>query len=240
MLDISLSFKEQQILLGGILGDSYFSKKKNIVRFSHSNKQEEYLLWKYNQFSKDDVRGIYTRHYKEGYINYSFEFVNKQNKYLDLFNFIDKNLYTNSGRKKISMKYLNQIDSLGLAIWWMDDGSLSVHKGNRYGKLCTHCFNYEENILIQQYFKQKWNIDVDIRVEKQKYYFIRLNVTALKKLIRIIYMHVTEIPSMIYKIDLNYTRQASIGDFGDVYFYIKEIKNQHAFIEGTLETAGCA
>ena len=141
------------------------------------------------------------------------------------FAFINKHLYSNDGRKKISMKILNELNPLGLAVWWMDDGYLCTHKCNRYGRLCTECFNYEENILIQQYFKKRWSIDVDIKNEKNKYYFIRLNVTALKKLIRIIYTYVVEVPSMIYKIDLDYTNQGCIKDFGDVYFYIKNIKN---------------
>ena len=105
----------------------------------------------------------------------------------------------------------------------MDDGCLSIHKGNRYGKLCTHCFNYEENILIQKYFKRKWNIDVDIKIEKNKYYFIRFNVKALKKLIQIIYPYVIQIPSMIYKIDLDYTNTVNMGEFHEIYNIIKNL-----------------
>lgn len=218
-----LSLSQKQIILGGLLGDSYFNYNKNFIRFSHSKKQYEYLLWKRSFFDTSDIRKINKREYKEGYIGYNFEFVNKSSKHQELFNFINKNLYTNN-RKKISLKYLHELNELGLAIWWMDDGCLSVHKGNRYGKLCTHCFNYEENILIQKYFKNKWDINVDIKIEKNKYYFIRFNVVALKKLISLIYKYVAELPSMIYKIDLNYSKEGSIGDFKEVYFYIKNKK----------------
>ena len=65
----------------------------------------------------------------------------------------------------------------------MDDGSLCKSKGNRWGKLCTECFNYEEHILLKKYFKEKWDIDVKITKEKNKYYFINFNATALRKFI---------------------------------------------------------
>ena len=112
---------------------------------------------------------------------------------------------------------------MSLAIWWMDDGSICLSKRNRYGKLATECFNYEEHILMKKYFKEKWNINVQIKSEKNKYYFLRFNVTELKKLISIIYKYVCEVPSMIYKIDLQYQYNGRIGnDFIEVYSYINE------------------
>lgn len=231
----SLSLSQKQIIMGGLLGDAYYHRSNNSIRFVHSQKQYPYLQWKKSFFNENDVSKTYRRDYKEGYVGYSFEMYNRKHMYESFFNFIQKNCYKNT-TKKISLKYLNELNALGLAVWWMDDGCLSIHKGNRYGKLCTHCFNYEENILIQKYFRDKWNIEVDIKEEKHRYYFIRLNVKALKKLISIIYKYVVEIPSMIYKIDLNYVNKKCIGDFGEVYYYIKNCKNN--FINGTLTTTG--
>ena len=39
---ISLSQFEKQIILGGLLGDAYFNKKANKIRFSQGEKQYEY------------------------------------------------------------------------------------------------------------------------------------------------------------------------------------------------------
>lgn len=222
--NITLSQEQQQIVLGGLLGDSYFNPKKKIIRFSHSVKQEEYLKWKYSFFDIESVSEIYTRYYKEGYINKYFELTNKKKQINMIYDYLKKYLYSNDGRKKISLKYLKNINALGLAIWWMDDGCLSIHDGNRYGKLCTECFNYEEHILLQKYFKDIWDINVDIKLEKNKYYFLRFNVSALKKLITIIYPYVCMIPSMIYKIDLNYKNKKCIGDFEKIYNYIQNHK----------------
>ena len=43
-------------------------------------------------------------------------------------------------------------------------------------------------------------------------------------LINIIYKYVSEIPSMIYKIDLKYTNKGCIKDFNDIYQYIEQHK----------------
>lgn len=239
MLDnITLSHEQQQIIFGGLLGDAYFHKKRKIIRFSHAIKQKEYLEWKYSFFDKETIWGPYTRYYKYGCENRYFEVHNNDSCLDQIYDYIKKYLYSNDGRKKISLKYLSNIDALGLAVWWMDDGNLSVHKGNRYGRLCTECFNYEEHILLQKYFKVKWGIHVDIKLEKNKYYFLRFNVTALKKLITIIYYYVCQVPSMIYKIDLNYTRNGRIGDFKEIYDYIKFHQINNILVESTLQTAG--
>ena len=228
---LSLSQNEKQILMGGLLGDSYYNKSKNAIRFYHSLKQLEYLKWKYNFFinnTNNICRNIYSHsrviNDKE-YYSCSFEIYNKKHCIDDFMLYIKKNLYSNDGRKKISLKYLNELNPLGLAVWWMDDGCICLSKRNRYGKLATECFNYEENILIQKYFKNKWDIDVSVCIEKNKYYFIRFNVTAMKKLIKIIYKYVCEIPNMIYKIDLKYTNKGCAKDLKEVYEYIENKKS---------------
>lgn len=220
--NVALSLEEKQIILGGLLGDAYFNQKREIIRFSHSVKQEEYLKWKYSFFNIDNLSKIYIRNYKKGYVNKYFELNKIQKRDSELLTYLKKYLYNKNGRKKISLKYLKNITALGLAVWWMDDGCLSIYKGNRYGKLCTECFNYEEHILLQQYFKNVWGIYVDVKIEKNKYYFLRFNVTALKKLISIIYKYVVSCPSMIYKIDLKYTPNYDIGEFQKIYDYIKD------------------
>lgn len=222
----NLSLSQKQIILGGLLGDSSFNKERNRVEFSHSKKQLEYLRWKYNHFNTNaNINSTYNIWNSKKYLRYYFVITKKYIEN-DFILFIKKNLFSNEGRKKISLKYLNELNPLGLAVWWMDDGNISITKdgGSRYGKLSTHCFNYEENILIQKFFKKKWDIDVAIKQEKEKY-FIRIKTSELKKLIKIIYPYVTQIPSMIYKVDLKYKYIGSVGeDFKDIYTYIEEKK----------------
>ena len=222
----NLSLSQKQIIMGGLLGDSSFNKKRNVVAFAQCEKQYEYLKWKYDNFQLNSKIGsVYSTFNNNKYLRFYF---NVSKKYMndEFLLFIKKNLYSNEGRKKISLKYLNELTPLGLAIWWMDDGNISLTKdgSNRYGKFSTHCFNYEEHILIQKYFKEKYDINVRIKKEKN-YYFIKMNTTELKKFIKLIYTYVCEIPSMIYKIDLKYINKGCIGeDFLEAYNYIESKK----------------
>lgn len=218
----NISLSQKQIILGGLLGDSSFYKEKKYISFSQSKKQLSYIKWKYFMFYSDEkhLHSTYNTWNNQKYLRYYFNcYLNSNN---DLYNFISKNLYSNTGRKKISLKYLKELTPLGLAVWWMDDGCMCLAKRNRYGKLSTHCFNYEEHILLQKYFKEKWNIKVAIKQEKECY-FLRFNVEELKKLIRIIYPYVLQVEGMSYKIDLDYKYEKCIGDdFKDIYYCIKK------------------
>jgi len=217
MKKTSLLPSELEVILGGLLGDSCIRKNTYSIEFSHSNRQYEYLMWKHDLLNRISTNTWETI-VQDKYIRFSFS--TKQQYKNDM-----KSIYLlicdKTGNKKITRKWLNLLTPLSLAIWWMDDGCLSVHKRNRYGKLCTHCFSYEEHLIIQQYFKVIWDIKIDIKLEKRKYYFCRLNVENLKKLFSIIYKYILEVPLMIYKIDLNYKNEKYIGDFKNIYDEIK-------------------
>lgn len=215
-----VSLSQKQIILGGLLGDS--SMCKNSITFSQCEKQYEYVRWKNKILCNDEnkIKKTYNTWGNKKYPRYYFYY--SIHNETDLLCFIKKNLYSREGRKKISLKYLNELTPLGLAVWWMDDGNISLSKRDRYGKWSTHCFNYEEHILLKKYFKEKWDINVNIKQEKGKYYFLRLNVAELKKLIKIIYPYVLDVPNMSYKVDLNYKYDKRIGeDFQDIYYQIK-------------------
>ena len=225
----NLSLSQRQIILGGLLGDASLNKKSQYIEFSQGEKQEKYLAWKYSFFNIDNkIKNVYNTFHNKKFLRYYFN-IYRKNMDDEFLSFLFKNLYSNEGRKKISFKYLESLNPLGLAIWWMDDGNISLSKENRYGKLSTHCFNYEEHIIIQKYFKETWGINVSIKKEKEIYYFIRLNATELKKLIKIIYKYVIQIPNMAYKVDMCYKYDNCIGeDFIKEYNEIKKVINENS------------
>ncbi len=221
--NITLSQDEMSVILGGLLGDAHLrTDNQNAITFRHCKKQKEYIEWKY-----DILKNISTK--ISNLIDQNgFEYIRfsvGSNKYLrnNLYSPLKVLIYEN-GIKTVNRKWLNMLTPLSLAVWWMDDGNLSIHKGNRYGKLCTNCFSKKEHQLIKQYFKVVWKIDIQIKLEKNKYYFCRFNVENLKRLFVIIYPYIIQIPSMIYKIDLNYKNDVKLGDFTDIYNAIKSHK----------------
>ena len=202
----SLLPEEIEIILGSILGDAWMTKTNQgyeYIWFSHSDKQKQYLEWLYDSLPNVRTTHITEYHYKTGgYVRYQFS--SKHNP--KLTNYIRKVAY-NGKTKCITRKYLNLLTPLSIAVWWMDDGSLSVYNGERRGKLCTHSFSLKENKIIQRYFKVVWGIESSIKTEKGKYYFIRLNATNMKKLVNIIYPYVEKVPGMIHKVDMKYKKE---------------------------------
>lgn len=198
--DISLLPMERELIYGGLLGDTHLRKDRKGLEYRHSIKQEEYIIWKHEKL-KRIAQNMYTTK-ANGFYSKGFGLTLTDDDYKEFYLLIYNH---HNGVKTVTRKFLNLLTPLALAVWWMDDGCLSIHKGNRYGKLCTHAYSYEEHLIMQKYFKTVWDIDIQIKVEKQKYYFCRLNVENLKKFFDIIYPFVFEVPSMIYKIDLKYT-----------------------------------
>lgn len=204
------------ILYGTLLGDASLNKTSKNGNFNltltHSPKQIEYLEFKKNLISK-------VSHVKFTYKETNF--TNKQNNktyktcyyysnYLKYFTKLEKLFYTNR-KKIITNKILNKLTPLGLALWWMDDGCLNIHKRKNRGTvqriatLATCSFSLEEHNLIIQYFKNKLNINVKLSyvgTKENKKLTIRIPMKEFGKFKSIIESYI--IPSMKYKIDCKY------------------------------------
>ncbi|GAI89835.1 unnamed protein product, partial [marine sediment metagenome] len=77
-------------------------------------------------------------------------------------------LFYPRGKKIITREILNRIGDLGLAVWYMDDGHLSIpmraitpHIG-----LSTQGFTLEENKLIVDWFEKKY--DFHFRISQRE------------------------------------------------------------------------
>lgn len=220
----SLSKNTEQIIIGGLLGDSYLRKQKDThnphLVMVHGPKQLDYLEFKYSFFVNDKL--VTDNGIKQGvanlkktgksYINYKF-----YTQALPLFNNY-YNLFYPNGKKIVTRHLLNMLDPLGLAIWFMDDGSRNIRWYKRKDglksvkargtRISTNGFTREEHEIIQKYFDIVWDIKVGIhksgksKAENNQQFVTGLNAENSKKLIEIIKPYV--IPSLEYKIDLMY------------------------------------
>lgn len=200
-----------QLILGSLLGDTSLNmtSKNPRLHVCHSKDQEEYVWWKYNILSqsfditkpRDVMSGI-----DKKYPQVRFQSPNSQR-----LNYYKKLFYPN-GKKAITRNLLNMLEPLALAIWYMDDGNLIIHKytkmdgtkgvKSRELAINTQCFSYEEHEIIKRYFEVKWDIKVKIYKNKGSFRIV-MNATNAKKFVEIIEPFI--IPSMNYKIDLQYT-----------------------------------
>lgn len=203
--------KLDRFLIACILGDGYITFKKRgkeiYLGIQHGKKQKKYLEYKSKILKKlklknhiNNINLSKKRQFK------AFRLTSYNNKLFLHY----RNLFYKNKKKILNRKILNKLDKLGLAIWWQDDGCLSVYTNSnksthRYGKLCTHGFSLKENQIIQKYFLEKWKINVRPKLEKRKYWYIYINSTNLKKFFKLIrpYIH----KSMNYKINMKFKKK---------------------------------
>ena len=124
----ALNDDQKQIVYGSYLGDGHIAiTKKNRYRlqFTHGEKQKEYCLWKANMFGIKKVCYIEKNGYSQ---KPAYRFATK---IFDLEDIITKNT------KIVPDFILKNLDKRGIAIWFMDDGSLaakrncaSIHSNN--------------------------------------------------------------------------------------------------------------
>ena len=162
----NLLFTKQQlqVFLGGMLGDGSLSIpsdcKNAYYSFAHSLKQKGYALWKYEIlknlcFNPSESSTLDKRTNK---IYSSIKIKTYTNELFTIYyNKFYKN--TDSGKiKYINSEILEQLDDLGIDIWFMDDG----YKNHYSYSLSTNCFTEEDLEIIINFFKTKYDITMSI------------------------------------------------------------------------------
>ena len=186
---------------GCILGDGSISKRQGratpYYRESHSLEQLPYLEWK-RTFVEEVVPcktyEIFDK--KLGKNFYMFE--SRASKELEA-------IYQLSQAPVFDI--LNQLTPLGLAVWFMDDGTIYNGK-NKNTKayatfnvtLGTYRFDYEEHVIIQKWFNDTFGFDAKIAKKRTDTYNIRFTVkdsTAFLQMTKP-YAH----PALLYKWDV--------------------------------------
>lgn len=161
--DYKLNEDQYQIFIGGMLGDSSMAKRPTEnarLTFSHSLKQEEYALWKYNKIKEFCCEPKYYAEYdkRNGKTWTGVCIRTHQNKYFTPF--YNRFYYEKDGKniKYIDKELLASLNELGLAIWFQDDG---YRNGSGY-YFATNCYSPNDLKIIQDFFLYKYNIETHI------------------------------------------------------------------------------
>ena len=244
----ALNDDQLQLIYGSYLGDGYIDitkKNRYRLRIVHCEKQKEYCNWKANMFNINKLK--YCE--KNGYSQkpaYNF-----QTKIFDLEEDIPKN------SKTVPDWILDKLDERGIAIWYMDDGSINkrqLKNGNISNYISIHSNNFDYE--TQEKFVKKFNeygINPTIHKTKKLYYYLTFNKENTHKLLDLISPYIHE--SMQYKIDSrknNYAWNNKFLDYGLLkvtsksyfenkganrckkpYVYDIEVDDNHNFVLGT-------
>lgn len=190
----------RDIVLFMAMGDGHLSSS-GILSFRHCLKQKDYLDWKYN-ILKGRLK-CSEPYYVDNNGYGSFEFRTRTYKFIKLYR---KVIYKNGKKDIFSRKMLNKLTPLGLAIWYMDDGSLSQKK-DKNGKIVSNdltlntYLSKEQNQVIIDYFNEVWNIRMSQAKSKGKYR-IRCATKEARKFIAIVKPFVEQVPSMQHKLKI--------------------------------------
>ncbi len=195
--NLKLTERQREIIVGKLLGDGHLESitddKTYRLKIEHSLSQKEYVDWFYQEFaewmpSKPKMKEqiVDEKIYRKYWVNTISS---------GAFRFYFKQFYKD--RKKIMPKLIYKwLTPLGLAVWFMDDGSVKS-KNHKARIINTQGFQKEEVVRLIKVLNDKFNLKCKLRKQKEGYQIMILSESAddFARLIKN-YMH----SSMKYKI----------------------------------------
>lgn len=179
------------------IGDGCINKKGQL-RLTHCKAQEEYLIWKKNYLKSLNIETNPIKEFPNG-VNNGVRFSVKSSKKTKLARRIlykpTKNYY--------NRQLLNKLTAKHIAIWYMDDGSLSQkrRKGIVHANdLTMNTYTTKENnqILID-YFKEVWGVTF-YNCKSKNHYRLSCSTKQARIFIDIVKPYVSEVKCMSHKL----------------------------------------
>lgn len=158
---INLTQRQQDILIGTLLGDGCLEVNGSNVRLKidHSLNQKQLTQWIFEELKefckqKPSFLKRYDKRTEKFYYHYRFSTLSKP-----VFNNFHSMFYSKN-RKIIPMKIKKLLNSLSLAVWYMDDGFRRRDCNSLY--LCTSAYTQAEHILLLEALKMNFDIDAKV------------------------------------------------------------------------------
>lgn len=185
--------EQKEIIYGSLLGDGSISngfrkgiRYQSIFEEKHCSKQKDYVFWKYLK-----LKNLCLSEPKE--IKNSLQWRIRTFAH-PFFSKLRENIYPRE-IKTLNETFLNNIGPLGLAVWYMDDGTIS--KQSNFVKFCTCSFTINEHQILIKWLKNKFSLETYMKIYG-KYRFLVVEKESRKLLFQILKEYV--INSMKYKI----------------------------------------
>lgn len=153
-----LAQRQHSVIMGTLLGDGCLkpSGDRAYLSIGHSEKQKEYIFWLYeelkticpNQPRQEIHHGKYVMHVLT--TETRFDLAEMRN-----------GLYT--PQKVATEKFFGNLDELGLAIWYMDDGGLNyVNKSKLNFSLATNGYSESEQVVLKNILMNNFGISAEL------------------------------------------------------------------------------
>ena len=229
----AINADQEQIILGSFLGDGCIRNEgKSRYRLSviHGIKQKDYCKWKAKVFNCNTKIIKNNGYSKTLAINFTTNVFGIKQEFPKT-------------KTTCPQWILDKLDARGIAIWFMDDGSITKKWNDNCSATISTC-SFDEDSQIR--FVEKFNkLGIDCHYKKYSgYYYLFFNKNGFKQLVNLIKPYVHE--SMFYKIntDFNHSyiwdnKYKSYGFLvvnkiiylqNTSYVYDLEIEDNHNFI----------
>lgn len=194
---LKLSNKQKDILVGLLLGDGHLETLNQgrtfRLKIEHSLKQEDYVKWLYKNFKEWTMSPPYRKKRKNGQESVGFTTYSH-----GALRFYGQQFYCK--KKKIVPKIISKLlTPMGIAVWFMDDGSRKSLKHKTY---IIHTLGYSKNDLeiLQKVLVKKFNIKTKLHKQKEKYLRLYVLSESADNFRKIIESYIKKIVSMRHKI----------------------------------------
>lgn len=197
---IKLNRVEKDILIGTILGDACIEscKRESRIQIAHSEKQKDYLIWKYSHLKRwtlSPPKHMSIKDKRNNKIYHRWRF--RTFSHPEFSNY--KELFYENERKIIPRNIKDILRSpLSLAVWYMDDGKRRPDCRGAY--LDTICFSKEEQERLIKCLENNFRIRNTRLHWNGEGYHIYIPYTETQRLTYLIEKYV--IPLMRYKLPL--------------------------------------
>lgn len=211
---IRLSKEQKSLLIALLIGDGTISSNY-VFKLSHSTLQREYLEWKVNLLNTYGIKNNGVKEYisKCGY-NTGREVLYSQMSLIPTIKALRRSVYV--PKKTITRKLLEWLNPLGLAIWYMDDGCINVNTSKQRSsiqhtiKIAT-CVDETTIKTIISYFDEVWGIHFrPFKEGKGTYSIASSSELDCEKFIKIVKPYIEQVPSFLYKIRKDLTKEEFI------------------------------
>lgn len=193
----SLTSIQKQVILGSLLGDGSctFCKKdtgNKGLSFGHSLKQKDYALFKQSLLSSIGGK-LEKRIVKNSYGKEKVRYTTNVHAGITAIHHL---IYNSQNERTLSIEAIRQLNWLGFAIWYMDDGSRQ--QGNKMNSIHLHTEGYKQE-EVQQVVDYYNSIGLKCYMQNpRKYYIINFSVESSDYIWENIRKYI--IPSMQYKL----------------------------------------
>lgn len=176
-----------QLLIGSLLGDGSFVSpgkhtKNYYLSITHGFKQKSYLEYKLSILSKHNLASkiseytyVDKRFKKEEYTGYRIK-----TRLHPIFTEIRNKYYDKTGHKRVKYEFIKDIDALGLAIWYMDDGY--VTKNSCIFSSCS--FTIEEQEILSRILLDKFNLHFSVGKNDNSMYLYAADFSKFVKIVK--------------------------------------------------------